>query len=211
CRLAEHSRKMSWTQLHRLRHFGEGQLVFELGMHQLFNRPQACRTESASQRPDGAALSCNGIDQCGGNGLLDGIQKQSPTRKPRNSFNIHRLEQRSQSHVDHFAQVAGFNRAADSLPRGSQGSIGNVEEQTLLVAGSNPSFHTTRKKSHFPCLERYTLHRGTLQAYFNEAGPQHHTENMIVLHLYARLSDRRKYIHSYSHSLCYPLCRNWML
>src|SRR5262249_26867138 len=126
------------------------------------------------------------------------------TWKPCNSFSIHRLEQRSQSHVNHSAPVAEFHRAAYSLAGGAQGSIGNPEEQALLVAGSNPSFHTTRKKSHFPCLEGYSSHCGTLQAHLNETGPQHHPENMLILHLHARVSDGRKHFHSYSHSLCTP-------
>src|SRR5215510_2563936 len=163
---------MSRAQVHRLRHFDEGQLLFNPGMHQLFNRAQACRTQSASQRRGGAALACKGIDQGGGNRLLDGIQKQSATRKPQNSFSIYGLDQRSQSRVAHFAPVAEFNRAAYSFAGGTQGSIGNAEEQTLLVAGSNPSLHMTREKSHFPFLERYSSHRGTLRAHINEAGPQ---------------------------------------
>src|SRR5215469_8358968 len=202
---------MSWAQLYRLRHFDKGQLVFNLGMHQLFNGSQAGRTESASQRPRGAALACKGLDQCGGNRLLDGIQKQSPTGKPRDSFSIHRLDERSQSHISHFAPVTGFNRAADALARGSQGSIGNEQEQTLLVAGPNPSFHAMWKKSHFACLERYSSHCGALQAYLNEAGPQHHTENMLILHLHARLSGRRMHIYSYSHFWGHPLLDDWML
>src|SRR5262249_455277 len=149
-------------------------------IHQLFNRPQTRWPQSASQRPHGAPLTCIGIDQCSGDRLLDGIQKQSPTREPRNSFSIYRLEQRSQSRVDHFAPVAEFRRAPYSLEGGSQGSIGNAEKQTLLVAGSNPSFHTTREKSHFPCLEGYSSHCGTLQAHLNKAGPQHHAENMFI-------------------------------
>ena len=44
-RLAKHSRKMSWAQFHRLRHFDEGQLGFQLRMHELFNRPQARRRQ----------------------------------------------------------------------------------------------------------------------------------------------------------------------
>jgi hypothetical protein len=202
---------MSWAQLHRLRHFDKGQLVFNLGMHQLSNGSQAGRTKSASQRPHGAALACKGIDQCGSNRLLDGIQKQLSTRKPRDSFSIHRLDERSQSHINHFAPVTGFSRAADSLAGGSQGSIGDAEEQTLLVAGPNPSFHATWKKSHFACLEPYSSHCGTLQAHLNEAGPQHHTENMLILHLHARLSGRRMHIYSHSHSLGYPLLDDWML
>ena len=117
-RLAKHPGEMSWAQLHRLRHLPKSQLVFYLGMHQLCNHSQACRTESASQRPHGAALTCIGIDQCGGNCLLDGLQKQSPTRKARNSFSIYCLDQRSQSYVNHFARVAEFNRAAYSLAGG---------------------------------------------------------------------------------------------
>ena len=68
------------------------------------------------------------------------------------------------------------------------------------MAGSNPSFHATREKSHFPCLERYSSHCGTLQAHLNEAGTQHHAENMFILHLHVRLSDGRKHIDGYSHS-----------
>jgi hypothetical protein len=100
--------------------------------------------------------------------------------------------------------VAEFNRAGPSLTGGAQGSIGNPKEQPFLAAGSNPSFHTTREKTHFPCLKGYSSHCGPLQAHLNEAGPQHHAQNMIILNLHARLSDRRKHIHSYSHSLCYP-------
>jgi hypothetical protein len=69
------------------------------------------------------------------------------------------------------------------------------------MAGSNPSFHAPREKSHFPCLERYSTHCRTLQAYLNEAWSQHHTENMLILNLHVRLSGRRKHIHRYSHSL----------
>src|SRR5215471_20445545 len=173
-------------------------------MHQLSNGSQAGRTESASQRPHGAALACKNIDQCGGNRLLDGIQKQLPTRKSRDSLSIHRLDERSQSHINHFAPVTAISRAADSLPGGSQGSIGDAEEQTLLVPGPNPSLHATWKKSHFACLERYSSHCGPLQAHLNEAGPQHHTENMLILYLHARLSGRRMHIYSYSHSLGHP-------
>src|SRR5262245_60700713 len=202
---------MSWAQLHRLRHFNKGQLVFNLGMDQLFDGSQAGRTESASQRQNGAALTSKGIDQCGGNRLLDGIQKQSPTRKPRDSFGIHRLDERSQPHISHFAPVTRFSRAADSLAGGSQGSIGNEQEQTLLVAGPNPSFHATWKKSHFASLERYSSHCGALQAHLNEAGPQHHAENMLILHLHMRRSGRCMHIYSYSHSLGHPLLDDWML
>src|SRR5215469_9689014 len=105
-------------------------------MHQLCNRPQACWTQSSSQLPHRAVLACKGINQCGGNRLLNGIQKQSPTRKPRNSFCIDCLGQRSQSHVNHSAP-AEFNCPAYSLTAGSQGGIGNAKEQTLLVAASN--------------------------------------------------------------------------
>jgi hypothetical protein len=97
--------------------------------------------------------------------------------------------------------VAEFTRAAVFIAGGPQGSIGNAEEQTLLVAGSDRSFHATRKKSHLPCLERHSSHCRTLQAYLNEAGPQHHAENMLILHLRLRVSDKRKHIHVYSHSL----------
>src|SRR6516225_823528 len=191
---------MSWAQIHRLCHFDEGQFVVHLCLHKLLNPPQACRTEPPSQRPRGAALPCIRIDQCGGNRMLDGIQKQSATRKPRNAFSIYRLDQRGQPCVNHPAPVAEFNRTAHTLARGPQGSIGNAKEQTLLVTGSNPSFHTTREKSHFSRLERYTSHCGTLQAHFDEAGPQDHPENMLILDLHVRLSDRRKHIHHYSHS-----------
>jgi hypothetical protein len=67
--------------------------------------------------------------------------------------------------------MAEFNRSIYSLASSRQRSIGNAEDQAFLVAGSNPSFHTTREKSHFPCLERYSAHCGTLQAHLNEAGP----------------------------------------
>ena len=63
------------------------------------------------------------------------------------------------------------------------------------MAGSYPSSHTAREKSHFPCLERYPSHCGTLQAHLDEAGTQHHTENMLIVHLHVRLSDRRKQFH----------------
>src|SRR6516225_4139244 len=133
-----------------------------------------------SQGPLGAAHACIGIDQCGGNRMLDGIQKQSATRKPRNAFSIYRLDQRSQPCVHDLAPVAEFDRTTHTLAGGPQGSIGNAKEQTLLVTGSNPSFHTTRGKTHFSRLERYTSHCGTLQAHLNEAGPQHHRENMLI-------------------------------
>jgi hypothetical protein len=100
-----------------------------------------------------------------------------------------------------------FNRTAYSLAGGSQDSIGNAEEQALLVAGSNPSFHTAREESHFPFLERYSSHCRTLQAHLNETRPQHHPKNMFILHLHVRLSDRRKHIHRYSHSLRDSSCR----
>src|SRR5215468_1366341 len=170
-------------------------------MHQLCNRAQARRAESASQRSRGATLACVGIDQCGGNRLLDGIKKQPPTWKPCNSFSIYRPDQRSQPHVNYFAPVAEFNRATYSLASSCQRSIGNAEEQTLLLAGSNPSFHTTREKSHCARLECYSSHCGTLPANLNAARPQHHTENMLLLHLHMWVSDQRKHIHLYSHSL----------
>src|SRR5215472_6751506 len=170
-------------------------------MHQLCDGSKAGRTESTSQRPHIAALACKGIDQYGGNRLLDGIQKQSPTGKPRDSFSIHRLDERSQSHVNHFAPVAKFNPAVYSLMGGFQGTIGNPQEQTLLVAGSNPPFHTTREESHFSRLEGYSSHCGTLQAHLNEARPQYHRENMLILYLHVRLSGRRVHIYGYSHSL----------
>src|SRR6516225_406657 len=133
-----------------------------------------------SQRPGGTSLACIRIEQCGGNRLLDEIQEQSATRKARNAFRIYRLDQCSQPCVNHLAPVAEFDRTTHTLAGGPQGSIGNAKEQTLLVTGSNPSFHTTREKSHFPRLERYTPHCGTLQAHLNEAGPQHHRENMLI-------------------------------
>src|SRR5262249_28792162 len=120
------------------------------------------------------------------------------------SFGIHRLDERSQPHISHFAPVTRFSRAADSLAGGSQGSIGNEQEQTLLVAGPNPSFHATWKKAHFASLERYSSRCGTLQADLNEAGPEHHAENMLILHLHMRRSGRCMHIYSYSHSLGHP-------
>src|SRR6516225_9130025 len=157
-----------------------------------------------SQGPLGAAHACIGIDQCGGNRMLDGIQKQSATRKPRNAFSIYRLDQRSQPCVHDLAPVAEFDRTTHTLAGGPQGSIGNAKEQALLVTGSNPSFHTTREKSHFSRLERYSSHHATLQAHLDEAGPQHHPENVLVLDLHVRLSDRRKHIYRYSHSFRNP-------
>jgi hypothetical protein len=127
-RLTKHPGKMSRAQLHRLRHFEEGQLTFHLRVHQLFYRPQACRTQSASERLEGMAPTRVGIDQCGGNCLFHGIQKQPPTWEPRNSLRIHRHHQPSQSRVDHFAPVAKSNQAAHSVAGGHQGSIGNAEE-----------------------------------------------------------------------------------
>ena len=94
-----------------------------------------------------------------------------------------------------------FTCAAYSLASRPQGSILDDEEQPFLVAASNPSFHSTREKSHIPCLECNSSHCGTLQADFNEAGPQHHTENMVILDLHGRLSGRSKHIYSYSHPL----------
>jgi hypothetical protein len=173
-------------------------------LDKLFDPPQACRAEAPSQGPHGAALTCIGIDQCGGNRILDGIQKQSATRKTRNAFGIYRLDQRSQPCVNHLAPVVEFNRTAHTLAGGPQGSIGNAKEQTLLVTGSNPSFRTTREKSHFSRLERYSSHCGTLQAHLDEAGPQHHPENMLVLDLHVRFFDRRKHIHRYFHSFRDP-------
>jgi hypothetical protein len=96
--------------------------------------------------------------------------------------------------------VAEFNRASYSLAGGSQGGIGNAEKQTLLMAGSNPSLHTTREKSHFPRMERYSSHCGALQTNLNKARSQHHSENVIILHLHEWTSDRRKHIHCHSHS-----------
>jgi hypothetical protein len=100
--------------------------------------------------------------------------------------------------------VVEFNRTPHTLAGGPQGSIGNAKEQTLLVTGSNPSFRTTREKSHFSRLERYSSHCGTLQAHLDEAGPQHHPENMLVLDLHVRFFDRRKHIHRYFHSFRDP-------
>src|SRR6516225_11661477 len=157
-----------------------------------------------SQRPGGTSLACIRIEQCGGNRLLDEIQEQSATRKARNAFRIYRLDQCSQPCVNHLAPVAEFNRTAHTLAGGPQGSIGNAKEQALLVTGSNPSFHTTREKSHFSRLERYSSHHATLQAHLDEAGPQHHPENVLVLDLHVRLSDRRKHIYRYSHSFRNP-------
>src|SRR5262249_8512598 len=164
----------------------------------VFTRPQPRRADSPSSHR--AFLTGKAIDKCSANPLLDGIEKQSSARKPRNSFSIHSLAQRRHSHVTHFAPVAEFNRAFYSLAGGSQGSIGDAEQQALLAAGPNPSFHTTREKTHFLCLERYSSHCGTLQAHLNEAGPQHYAENMLILHLHVRFPDRRNHIHRYSHS-----------
>jgi hypothetical protein len=107
----------------------------------------------------------------------------------RNSLRIHRRDQRSQSRVNHFAPVAEFNRAAFSIAGGHQGSIGNGEEQTLLVAGSNPSFRMTREESHFASLEVHPPHGRAPRAHLDGAGPQHHGENVFVQHLEIRLSD----------------------
>jgi hypothetical protein len=114
---------MSWAQLRPFRHLAESQLVFHLCVHQLFDQAQACRTQSSSELPHGSVLAHIGINQCSGNRLFNGIQKQSPTRKSRNSFCIDCLHQRSQSHVNHFASVAEFDCAAYSLTGGSQGGI----------------------------------------------------------------------------------------
>jgi hypothetical protein len=85
--------------------------------------------------------------------------------------------------------MAEFNCAAYSLTGGSQGGIGNAEEQTLLVAASNPSFRMTRKKSYFTCLERYSLHGRTPRPNLDAAVPQHHSENMLILYSHIGLSD----------------------
>jgi hypothetical protein len=85
--------------------------------------------------------------------------------------------------------VAEFNRTASSVASGHQGSIGNAEEQTLLVAGSNPSFRMTRKKSYVTYLERYAPHGRTPRPNLDGAVPQHHSENMLILHSHIRLSD----------------------
>src|SRR5215469_14200801 len=189
CRLPKHPRKVSWAQLRRVRHLGYSQLVFHLRVHQLFDQAQACRTQTSSQLPHRAVLACIGINQSGGDSLLNGIQKQSPTRKPRNSFRIDRLDQRSQSCVSHSAPMAEFNSAAYFFTGGSQGGIGNAEKQTLLVAASNPSFRMTRMKSHFTCLESYALHGRTPRPNLDGAVPQHHSENMFILHSHIGLSD----------------------
>src|SRR5262249_20234175 len=88
CRLAKHSRKMSWTQLHRFCNPPKSKLVFHLGMHQLFNHSQARRTQSPSERLHGMAPTCVGIDQRGGKCLFNKIQKQWPTWEPRHSLRI---------------------------------------------------------------------------------------------------------------------------
>jgi hypothetical protein len=85
--------------------------------------------------------------------------------------------------------MAEFNGAAYFYTGGSQGGIGNAEEQTLLVAASNPSFRMTRKKSYFTCLERYALHGRTPRPNLDGAVPQHHSENMLILHSHIRLSE----------------------
>src|SRR6516164_843758 len=210
CRLAKHPREISWTQIHSLGHFQKRQVVFHFAVHQFCNPPQACWTQSSSQLSRRSVPAFKGINQCSGNRLLNGIQKQSPTRKPCNSFCINRLDQRSQSHVNHFAPVPKFNGTAYSLTGGCQGGIGNAEEQTLLVAASHPSFRMTRKKSDFTCLERYSLHRRTPRPNLDGALPQHHGENMLILHSHVGLSNRSVYIHHYFHCLPHSLLVNWM-
>src|SRR6516162_2758683 len=134
------------------------------------------------------APTCTDVEQCGCNRLLDGVKKQAPTRKPRNTFSIHRLHQRSQSCVDHSAPVPEFTCSAHSVAGRHQGSIGNAEEQALLVACSNPSFRLTREESHFASLKCHSPHGGTPRPHLNSPVPQHHSENMFVLHLQVRLS-----------------------
>jgi hypothetical protein len=85
--------------------------------------------------------------------------------------------------------MAEFDYAAHFLTGGSQGGIGNADEQTLLVAASNPSFRMTRKKSYFTCLEPYALHARAPRPNLNGAVPQHHSENMFIQHSHIGLSD----------------------
>jgi hypothetical protein len=74
-----------------------------------------------------------------------------------------------------------------------------VEEQTLLVAGSNPSFRLTREESHVASLKCHSPYGTTPCTDLDGAVPQHHSENMLLLHLQIRFSDWPEYIHRYSH------------
>jgi len=87
------------------------------------------------------------------------------------------------------ASVAESSRTAHCAAGGHQGSVGNVEEQTFLLASSNPSFRLTREESHFASLKCYSPQGRTPRSHLNSAVPQHHRENMFLLNQQIRFSD----------------------
>src|SRR5262249_57326827 len=71
CRLAKHSRKVSWAQGHGLRHFDEGQLVFHLRTAELLYRSQSRGTESTSTLPPRPRPHRVTINQCQAKRVFD--------------------------------------------------------------------------------------------------------------------------------------------